>query len=283
MKVGIIGIGAIGSVISFSLDETNELYYFNRSNRESITVSRAGNLATRAIELSSYDDKLNLDWLIICLKEYHISAAISSIVKLIHTDLKIAVIRNGLELKAPYDKYLDPKNIVECIIDCPTQYTPNGHYLQLRKPQIKTSSNRYFQEFEALFSPNQVDISSTRDFHTETWKKIIESSALGGILAYYGKTCAILEDIEILDMFKKVLDECIAVAIADGAKIESNFRDRLIEKTLNYPDDKGSSMLSDKLLGRPIEWNAKNGIIVRVGKHHGINTEMNNTLLQGQH
>jgi len=40
-KIGLFGIGAIGSVLSFKLDETiNDFYYYNRSQKREIKIVR---------------------------------------------------------------------------------------------------------------------------------------------------------------------------------------------------------------------------------------------------
>ncbi len=278
MKIGIIGIGAIGSVLSLSLQESNELFYFNRSKREKLSVENSGVIENREIVLSDFNIREKLDWLIICIKEYHIEGAIQSIIKLIHPEIKIAVIRNGLDLKRPYIDYLDEENILECIIDCPTQINPNGGYIQYNVPRILTSVNKNFKEFKALFQKSRIEINETRDFHTEKWKKIIESSSLGGLLSVMNDTCKVFQDVKTIELYKKVVEEGINVAIADGADIQHDFKDTLMNKLLTYPSTKGSSMLTDRINGRPIEWNAKNGIISRIGKQKGMKTDLNDLL-----
>jgi len=65
------------------------------------------------------------------------------------------------------------------------------------------------------------------------------------------------------------------VAKADGAKIESEFSEMLLNKILQYPKDKGSSMLTDRINGNKIELEAKNGAISKMAKAYGIDTPIN--------
>jgi 2-dehydropantoate 2-reductase len=39
--------------------------------------------------------------------------------------------------------------------------------------------------------------------------------------------------------------------------------------------DRNNSMLADRLAGRPMEIEARNGVIVRLGEKHGIPTPLN--------
>lgn len=63
---------------------------------------------------------------------------------------------------------------------------------------------------------------------------------------------------------RKIYKETIQVVKADGAKIKHTFIDELLIKLANYPKTKGSSMLTDRLNGNPIELGAKNGIISKL-------------------
>ena len=40
------------------------------------------------------------------------------------------------------------------------------------------------------------------------------------------------------------------------------------------PPDQGTSMLFDRLAGRRLEWEARNGVITRLGAHHAIPTSV---------
>jgi ketopantoate reductase len=44
----------------------------------------------------------------------------------------------------------------------------------------------------------------------------------------------------------------------------------MLEKIKIYPKEKGTSMLTDRKLGKPIELGAKNGAIGKVGKKYNL-------------
>ena len=123
-----------------------------------------------------------------------------------------------------------------------------------------------------------IEIYQVKDYLTVNWKKIIESSALGGILALSGETAWIFRDDEILNLYKKTIEEGIVVAKKEGARIEDKFLGNLLEKLKAYPETKGSSMLTDRLNCHPIEINAKNGVISKYGRKHKIKTEINDII-----
>ncbi len=279
--IGIIGIGAIGSVIASLIKSQHLLntHYYNRSPRETIKIKRGNIKIEFSIHCNIYiDKKQHLDWLIICLKEHQFKNAKKWLSKLISPSTKIVVIRNGLQLKEPILEFTSEDYIIECMIDCPVQPDSGGFYEQLRKPTITISKKEVLKEFSDLFNKRELNIRTTSDFKTESWKKICESSTLGAILCITGETCRIFKNPKTQEFYKNLLIEGINVAKADGANINDSFIDEILDKLTKYPDTKGSSMLTDRCNGNPIELGAKNGVIKKIGAFYQINTPLTNSI-----
>ena len=281
--IGIFGVGAIGSVVAFELQKgknRNSLLYYNRSLKSCLRLVRESKAIELPIILESVPYKNHhLDWLIICIKEHQTLDALQDISQLIGPNTKIAVVRNGLKLKEPYLGILQESNILECSIDCPTQPSEQGFYIVFQDPNITVPAGVLASEFEQLFSDSDVIIKQVDDYQTESWKKVCESSALGSILCLSGETCWIFEDDKVIAFYKNILKEAIEVAIADGAKLKSDFESELINKLSRYPKSKGSSMLTDRLNGKQIEIGAKNKLITEIGKSYGITTPLNDIVV----
>jgi len=73
----------------------------------------------------------------------------------------------------------------------------------------------------------------------------------------------------------QIIRECAAVARAEGAHLEENVADLVLAAQRAAPVDSINSMLADRLAGRPVEIDARNGVIVRLGQKHGIATPSN--------
>jgi len=97
-------------------------------------------------------------------------------------------------------------------------------------------------------------------------------------LALSGETVWIFKDKGIINLYKRIVEEGMLVARQEGAKIEADFVEDLLKKIKTYPATKGSSMLTDRLNGNPIEIDAKNGIISKLGRKHKIKTEINDII-----
>jgi len=279
-------MGAIGTLIATGLFRNQKLkpYYFLRTPKDQIGFQAHDtyfSISPKNVEAVSVENQL--DWLIICLKEYHFEGAKDQLARLIFPKTKIAVIRNGLDLKEPLLPYAEEARILEVMINASVQPKREGFYELLSFPKITLPQSDLATEFENLFFKTEEPyflFSQVEDFKTAQWKKLIESASLGAIQCLTGETCRVFEKKEMRVAYENLVRESIQVAQEDGANISHNFVNVLLEKLGKYPPHKGSSMLTDLKNGRPIEWGAKNGVISKIGKKLGVATTLNDEMIK---
>jgi len=73
--------------------------------------------------------------------------------------------------------------------------------------------------------------------------------------------------------------ETLAVARAEGADVTDAVADEIIEFVTGLPEDAGSSILADRQAGRPLEWEARNGVVARCGRIHGVPTPISDVIV----
>lgn len=278
IRIGVFGVGAIGCVLTCSLLEQFKVYYFNRSAKTSVSLLYKGVTLNKEIQLTNNKDFESLDWLIICIKGYHYENAKNIISQIVSSKTKITVIRNGLHLKEGLPSKIPPNQILECIIDCPTETIAPNKYHQLRKGVIITEKNKSSREFISLFKSNRIELLEEEDFHTFKWQKLIESACFGGLLTAFNINCSFFQNPDAVLAYKHLLRESIQVAQADGAEISEDFINELLKKLKTYPISKGSSMLHDRRQNRRLEWKSKNGAIVDAAKRHKVDCRLNEHL-----
>jgi 2-dehydropantoate 2-reductase len=76
-----------------------------------------------------------------------------------------------------------------------------------------------------------------------------------------------------------VLDEAVAVARADGARLADDEPAQTMAKLMTFGPELGTSMYFDRLAGRPLEVEALTGAIVAAGQRLGVPTPLNGALL----
>lgn len=274
-KIGIFGLGAIGSLLSKYINQNkdNDYFYFNRSFKDSIRIKYQNKIDDIPIVLpTQLTDKL--DWIIICLKEYHHAEAIPSIKNVIDENTKLAIFQNGIHLSSKYTSFVNSQNILETIIDCPVERNEEGLFLQHRSPKIFLPKSDIAFEFEKLFNNENVDIQIVDNFLSTQWTKLIESSTIGSIQAYTGQPCSIFEQDKYLNEFIELVAEGILVAKSQGVSLPVDLKEQLVKKLKAYPKTKGSSMLSDRLAGKRLELNAKIGAINDIAVRNNVYSPM---------
>lgn len=191
-KVGILGIGAIGSIILTGLfkNEHLESFHFNRSKKEMTMVQFHDTFYSIPLDIKQdIYIPLKLDWLIICLKEHQFEDAKNLFQKLISRKTKIAIIRNGIELKEPLLPFTKEEHILECMINCPTQPDENQVYQQMGNAIITLNQKDLAADFQNLFKNKDFQFRQVEDLKTESWKKLLESASLGALTCLTGETC----------------------------------------------------------------------------------------------
>ena len=75
---------------------------------------------------------------------------------------------------------------------------------------------------------------------------------------------------DVREVARALAHECAAVARAEGVELTDRDADDVIAWLEALPKDAGSSILTDRLAGRALEWEARNGVIGRLGRRHGV-------------
>lgn len=103
----------------------------------------------------------------------------------------MVVIRNGLRLKEDILSSTSEENILECIIDCQTEYLKNNYYKTIKPPELTGPKSTLASKFELLFNTSEIGLHHVQNFKTKNWEKLCESGALGAILCLHNDTARI--------------------------------------------------------------------------------------------
>jgi len=154
-------------------------------------------------------------------------------------------------------------------------FTPSIGGVELESKSLATSNSG---QFEVRFEHSTVTIDLTDDFLTAAWRKLCFNSA-GAISALTLQPAGILRDPEFARAALDIVNECATVARALGAQLEPSIAQQVIDGYHAQPFDSVNSMLADRLASRPMEIDARNGVIVRKGEPLAIPTPLNRLIV----
>jgi len=127
--------------------------------------------------------------------------------------------------------------------------------------------------FVELFSRTPIDVGQTPDFKSEVWRKLCVNAA-GALSAILLKPSVIARQRGVARIMEDIMRECIEVGRAEGASLDDGLAQSVVAGYARAPDSI-NSIHADRIAGRPMEIDARNGIIVRLGRKHGIPTPIN--------
>ena len=107
------------------------------------------------------------------------------------------------------------------------------------------------------------------DAAAEAWRKLLVN-ALAGFMVLSGRRSGMFVRDDVAALSLSYLAECLAVARAEGADLGEEVIDEMADMFAKAPEDMTTSMLSDREAHRPLEWDIRNGVIVRKAREHGL-------------
>ncbi len=276
-RIAIVGVGAIGGAVAAMLEKTGRHEVFlcvRRPLPELIVEYGADRHTVQGRRLLSPDEAPAVDWVLAVTKAYDVAGAAAWLPGLRATGAPVAVLQNGVEHRERFAPYVPREKIVPVVVDVPAERISPSLVFQRRVMKLRAPDTAAGREFVGLFAGTDVLGETPADFETALWRKLCLNSA--GILpALTLKPAGVFRGEAIGAVAAAIVRECVAVARAEGADIDPSFAEEIVEYYRASSPDSVNSLHADRLAGRPMELDARNGVIVRLGKKHGIPTPLN--------
>ena len=128
----------------------------------------------------------------------------------------------------------------------------------------------------AALSASGLDGRVIADMKLAMWRKIVFNCVINPITAITGSTVGGIVDPNLAPLKRLVIDECLAVAAADGVTFDVDFM-TLIDEVFASAATVAST-LQDLQKGRQTEIDHLNGAVVALGARYGIACPVNAAL-----
>ena len=274
--IAIIGPGAIGGILAAWLaqDPDNDVTVCARTPFDRLEVETpTGHISASPRVVTDPADAEPTDWVLAATKAYDAAAAARWFPAVCRDDTPVVVLQNGVEHVERFAPFLPVERIVPAVIDCPAERTAPGRMRQRGPSWIVVPDSAHGRALVPLFAKTNFDVS-TGDFTTRAWAKLC-INAPGAISAILMKPTGVIQIDPIPELTRGFVRECIAVGRAEGATLDDAIVEAVVEGARKAPPDSLNSLIADRMAGRPMEIDARNGAIVRLGRKHGIPTPLN--------
>lgn len=280
MRIAVVGPGAIGGTVAAWLSHSplvSSVTLCARTPLDRLVVEAPdGRLieANPRVVTDPAGITAPVDWVLVATKAYDVAAASTWLAPLVGPETHVAVLQNGVEHVERFVPFIAADRIVPVVVDIPAERGAPGRIQHRRDGTIVVPAGEAGEAFAALFAESVIAASTTDDFTTVAWTKLALNCA-GAVNALTGLPGGVVREAGVADLIRAMVRECVLVGRAVGADLGDHIPDWVVERAETSPPDSVNSLLGDRLAGRPMEWDARNGVIARLGAAHGIPAPLN--------
>lgn len=273
-KITVIGPGAIGCAIGGALIAAgHDVVFCARRPFARLSVQKENEppAVYPAKVVTRPDAVPSSDWTVVCVKTYQVPGTADWLAAAVKPGTRLAVFQNGIEQRESVAPFIPAETpVVPVVVDLPVSRTQPGEVVWKRIASAVVPQGPDGDALCALFKGSFVTAETTDAFVTRGWLKLCNNAPSGAILALTGQRMRVMKEPGIADLARAILWEVIAVGRAEGAQLDDGLVERQLQAFLAANGDEGNSMYADRVAGREMEWDARNGVVVRKAAQHGI-------------
>ncbi len=276
-NLAIVGPGAVGGVVAAWLSHIGEhtITLCARRPLDGLRVETSeGWVVPRVKVVVDPATAPAVDWALVTTKAYDAPRAAHWLERLCAGGGRAAILQNGVEHRERFQGTLPEDRIVPVIVDCPAERISPTEIRQRGAGRLTVADDANGRAFAALFAGSAAELVLTNDLRTAAWRKLCVNAA-GVVSGLVLKPNGVLRDEALGDVVRRIIREVIAVGRAEGAILDDELAETVLAGYRNAPPDGVNSLLADRLAGRTTEIDARNGVVVRLGRKHGIATPCN--------
>ena len=291
MKIGIIGIGAIGGYISAMLCKSKENVYVVGKG-ETLSIIRDNGITLKSeidgnfvvfptLACEDANEAGIMDIVFVCVKGYSLKAAARAISPMVDNHTLVVPIINGVNGGSKLYSYLGKGKVTESIMYISSKVEAKGVIKHSSKnTKIVISSNkhhpihrRYLEKVYNVLTKANIMCEVRKDAEVAAWNKYVFNCAFNVTDSYYDvKVKGILEDRMKFETFCNVAKECEEVGRTKGINLPKDIYDNSINTLKSLSKKSISSMHKDVVSGKKFELELFCGELCRMGKDVGVPT-----------
>jgi 2-dehydropantoate 2-reductase len=187
-------------------------------------------------------------------------------------------LQNGVEQVEQVQPHCPSSTVIAGIVWFSAETQPDGWVRLRTEARLSLPAGPAASTFAELWRGAGGTADCDPDFNTALWRKLLVN-AVAGLMVLTGRRAGMFRRDDLAALAGHYAAECLAVARAAGAQLGDDVADGTVEMLRQAPTDMGTSILADREAGRPMEWDIRNGVIIRKARAHGIATPISDVLV----
>lgn len=286
LQVTVLGAGAVGCFYGGMLARAGHRVtlvgrpaHVNAVRREGLRMeTRMFDEQVRLQGVTRAADAPPADVVLFCVKSMDTEGAGRELRATLRPDTLVLCLQNGVDNADRLRTVLPEHEVAAAVVYVATEMAGPGHLRHHGRGELviepARTADRVAQAFAAAGVPTEV----SPDVRGALWFKLVLNSAYNAISAIaqkpYGE-CVPAPGIR--QVMRDVVDECLAVAAAEGIRLPADPH-AAVDKLVASMPSQLSSTAQDLARGKPTEIDFLNGHVVRRGEALGVPTPANRVL-----
>jgi 2-dehydropantoate 2-reductase len=278
MDVTVLGPGAIGVSVAAAAQQADAaVALVGRGARPAPTVAFPGQ-QPRSLPDVIADPCEPADILFVAVKAHQVDGAAAALRKLTGPQTTVVALQNGVEQREWLRPHCDRRAaILPSVVWFPAEVV-DGHIALSEAPRLTLPDEPGAAPVAELLNAGGAAVDLAADFTTLAWRKLA-INAVAAVMVLSDRRAEVFTDEHIVRLSRSLAEETVAVARAVGAELSAAAAEEIIDHCRALPPDLGTSMQYDRRAGRTLEWDARNGVVQRLGRAHGIPTPVSDVIV----
>jgi 2-dehydropantoate 2-reductase len=275
--IALVGPGAIGSTVAALLHAAGRpVQLCGHTPRESIEVRPDSDTGVDGpitvpgpVLTDPADVEGPADVVLLGVKDTQNEAAAGWLAALCDESTLVCALQNGVEQVTRVGRFCPQATVVPSVVWFSAERDAHG------RVRLRTTARLILPDDDAARRLGEVlrvpglTVENDPDYLTETWRKLLVN-AVAGLMVLTGRRSGMFRREDVADLARRYAAECLTVARAAGAGLDDGVADELVGMFAGVAEDMTTSMLTDREAGAALEWDIRNGVVLRVARDHGL-------------
>lgn len=277
-----MGPGAVGTTVAALLYQAgHSVLVCGRTARANIELRPDGQdaiVVPGPVHTDPADVSGPVDIVILAVKATQNDDAAGWLSRLCAEHTIVTVLQNGVEQVEQVQPLCPSSPVIPGIVWYSAETQPAG-WVRLRgEAALVLPSGPAAEAVADLLRGAGCRVDCDPDLITASWRKLL-TNALAGFMALSGRRSGMFRRDDVAALSRQYVAECLAVARAEGARLPDSVVDELVDLFRQAPEDMGTSILADREQRRRMEWDIRNGVIIRKARAHTLATPISDVLV----
>jgi 2-dehydropantoate 2-reductase len=280
--VAIIGSGGIGGYLAGELAEAGrDVTLCVRTPFDTLVIEEPDRTREVRLPIATRPEEIGpVRFVLLTTKSQDTAGTKPWLDRLVGPDTTIVVVQNGVghvERVQPLAPVA--RAVLPAIIYCSVERVSPGRIVHHTAAALSLPAHEESGAVAELFGPTSFKVTAEADFTSVAWRKLFANLIGNPITSLTLRRIRVMTEPGIQALASGILAEALQVAIAEGASLTEADAQQVLRGMGRSNPDGGTSMLYDRLGGRPLEHEYITGAVVRAAEKHGIAVPLNRAIL----